>query len=505
MEAIVLASTPPPATTTVSQTDSAMGEGDSPFAPLLTQAISEKESATDKASSSDSSVGVVGSLILTHPSLNLQAPPANGESEQIDIFLDADPGTLNTFSAVDLLLNIGQTEGEVSPDIKGMLVVRAEQAKTNPLFSQVMVTPTRENSAESTLSPLIAALPDAPELLQGQMATGQPLQTMPAGITSQKQDLTLLLSQLQDIIKTSETKGIVVQQQPHAAISLAELTNLTPQVVQTVPASSGSVGMSATAAITAANSQNKVLSDATIQPAASRTHALRQDIQHQYLDGTINLKEDQTKKEGNGQTGQQDNTNNRQTSQPASGLSSLQGEQTGNSPFFSLPPQEAGSSQQVAQHGKTLTLPSGTMVTEQEIFNQIVQRFHQTNRMQSTRINLKLHPAELGELKIDITLKEGSIRANVYAQSQHVQELLEKNMPKLRTALEQQGFVIEEIVVTSKSEAVGNFDFFGGQLPNRQTLAPSHNETSPAATFAATLDSSMIQAIIPESGVNIRA
>ncbi len=504
MEAIVLASTPPPAAKTGSQTDSAMGESDSPFAPLLTQAISEKESAVDKSSPPDSSAGVVGSQVITQPAHNLQVPPVNGEEEQIDIPLGADPSTFNTFSALALLLNIGQADGEVFPDNKGMPVAGAEQAKTNSLFSQATVTLTQENSTEGAVSPLTATLPDIPELLQGRMTTGQPLQTMPAGSTAQKQDLTLLLSQLQDIINTNETKGIVVQQQSRAAISLDELTNLTPQVAQTVTAPPESAGMSAIAAVSATNNQNIGLSDAAIQPAANRTHALRQDIQHQYLDGTINLNEDQTKKKSNGQTGQRDNSNSGQTSQPGSGVSTLPGDQTGSSTFSLLSP-VTGTSQQVAQHDKTLTLPSGAMVTEQEIFNQIVQRFHLTNRMQNSRINLKLHPAELGELKIDITLKEGSIRANVYAQSQHVQELLEKNMPKLRAVLEQQGFVIEEIVVTSKSETVGNFDLFGGQLPNRQTLPPSPHETSPAATFAATLDSSMIQTIIPESGVNIRA
>ena len=90
------------------------------------------------------------------------------------------------------------------------------------------------------------------------------------------------------------------------------------------------------------------------------------------------------------------------------------------------------------------------MVAEHEVLNQVLQRFHLTNRDQSTRINLKLHPAELGELQIHLSIKEGTIKASVVAQSQHVQEILEKNMAKLKTVLEQQGFVVEDIIVSAQ-------------------------------------------------------
>ncbi|MDP3481165.1 MAG: flagellar hook-length control protein FliK [Desulfoprunum sp.] len=582
MEAIVLASTPPPTKAAVSQSDSPMGESDSPFAPLLTQAISdktaEKENKADTTTSQDASAGVAESLAMSHIALSLTPPPAESESGQIDIFLNAEPGTVNAFSTADLLLNTGQTARDLSANSNGVLDANGTQGKTiNPLFSQAMLALTTEISTEETALPLTATLPDSPKLVQDQTATGQPPQTVQPGVLAQKQDLTLLLSQLQDIINASETKGITVQQQPQTAISLDELTHLTPQiastaqivenvpaaqvsqtipavqtapvariiqppsatqvtqavaaaqVIQTAPAvqnapvarslqppsatqvtqtiaiPSGSSDTASTLEISTTNSQNIFLSDKAVEPASSKTPSLRQEIQQQYLDGKINLKEDMTKKEGNGQPSQQENANNGQNTQPFSGLSSIQGDQTGKSTFFSLPLHDTTANQQASQQGKIITLPSGVMVTEQEILNQIQQRFQMTNRMDNSRINLKLHPAELGELRIDITLKEGSIRANVVAQSQHVQELLERNMPKLRTVLQQQGFVVEDIIVTSKPETVGNFDLFGGNLPNRQAFSSTQNETFPPTSFETTLDSSMTQAAIPESGVNIRA
>lgn len=117
---------------------------------------------------------------------------------------------------------------------------------------------------------------------------------------------------------------------------------------------------------------------------------------------------------------------------------------------------------------RTTVLPSGTLVHDQEVIQQLVERFQINRRTMDSKIQMKLHPAELGEMEIDLTVKEGSIRANVVAQSQHVQEILERNLNRLKSVLEQQGFNIEEISITTESEMVGEFDLFDQQLPNRE-------------------------------------
>jgi len=119
-----------------------------------------------------------------------------------------------------------------------------------------------------------------------------------------------------------------------------------------------------------------------------------------------------------------------------------------------------------------IILPSGAMVHEHEIIQQLTERFQISGRHLDSRINLKLHPAELGELKIDLTVKEGSIRANVVAQSHHTLQILEKNIPKLRAALEGQGFTIDQISVSADSESVGEFDLFDRQLFSQQDYTP---------------------------------
>lgn len=144
---------------------------------------------------------------------------------------------------------------------------------------------------------------------------------------------------------------------------------------------------------------------------------------------------------------------------------------TFNLPNSSITNQQALQSTATTQ---TTLLPSGTLIHDQDVIQQLVDRF-QFNRGQiESKIQMKLHPVELGKMEIDLSVKEGSIRANVVAQSQHVQEILERNLNKLRSVLEQQGFTIDEITVTSESEMVGEFDLFDQQLSNSNS---SNSET----------------------------
>lgn len=146
---------------------------------------------------------------------------------------------------------------------------------------------------------------------------------------------------------------------------------------------------------------------------------------------------------------------------------------------------QTANAQPVAESPKPIMLPSGAIVHEDEVIRQLSERFQISSRHMDSRINTKLHTVELGELKIDLTVKEGSIRANVVAQSQHALEILEKNIQKLKNMLEQQGFTIEQISLTAESESVGDFDLFDRQLfsKNDSTPAAATNRREGEAIF----------------------
>jgi flagellar hook-length control protein FliK len=145
------------------------------------------------------------------------------------------------------------------------------------------------------------------------------------------------------------------------------------------------------------------------------------------------------------------------------------------------------------------------MIHQEEVIRQIAERFQVSRRDLDTRVNIQLHPAELGELKIDLTVKDGTISANVVANSQYTQEIIERNMVKLRTVLESQGFVIDDITVTAKSESANDFNLFDQQLFSRNDYTPPAAKNVGNSETLFSLDTPGIyQQPAATSGVNVK-
>ncbi len=153
---------------------------------------------------------------------------------------------------------------------------------------------------------------------------------------------------------------------------------------------------------------------------------------------------------------------------------------------------------------RPILLPSGIIVQEDDIIQQLSHKMQISGKNMDTRIHLRLHPAELGSLKIDLTVKEGSIRANVIAQSQHTTELLEKNMAKLKTVLENQGYTVDEILITAESESVSDFDLFERQMFSHNDYTPKSQKAGKEADAVFSLTDTLFAAPAINTGVNVK-
>jgi flagellar hook-length control protein FliK len=71
-----------------------------------------------------------------------------------------------------------------------------------------------------------------------------------------------------------------------------------------------------------------------------------------------------------------------------------------------------------------------------------------------------MHPVELGELKLELVVERDTVRAHLVAQTQQVQDVLERHMPRLREALELQGLKLDDIQVSIDSQKDGGKGFF---------------------------------------------
>lgn len=241
-----------------------------------------------------------------------------------------------------------------------------------------------------------------------------------------------------------------------------------------------------------------------IEKPGLKTQTLRQDVLAQYLEAKVNTRE-QSNSSSNATNGdQQTGANNQQLT-----ATSLQ-------PNSSLSPDQSNSFQQIAallqdvhvnsqdNSAKPMILSSGTVVYEEDVMQQLVERFQIFKQVNDTRLTLKLHPAELGELQIDLIVKEGSIKANILAQSQQIQEMVERNLPRLRNSLAEQGYTIEEILVTSQSEAVTDYNLFEQHLSHRNDYTPSTTEDNRPNGFNIVLEDAVEETTGSTTGVNIK-
>lgn len=94
-----------------------------------------------------------------------------------------------------------------------------------------------------------------------------------------------------------------------------------------------------------------------------------------------------------------------------------------------------------------LTLPSGQLVPESEVLSQVLGRLRVGASRDSSSLSMKLNPEELGEVRLELVVEKDRVRAMILAQNQQVQEVLERHLPRLREALQQQGLKLEEVQV----------------------------------------------------------
>ena len=132
----------------------------------------------------------------------------------------------------------------------------------------------------------------------------------------------------------------------------------------------------------------------------------------------------------------------------------------------------------------TLRLPSGLNVAAGTVVDQMATHFANTRPLESGTVNLKLHPQELGELRMEIKVEQDNIKAHIIAQNPQAQEMIDRHLPRLREALAQQGLHLQHIEVT-----VASNDQNGGQRfqdNTRQQLGQSMHKGTGQSPF--TLD-----------------
>lgn len=108
----------------------------------------------------------------------------------------------------------------------------------------------------------------------------------------------------------------------------------------------------------------------------------------------------------------------------------------------------------------------------QEILDQIAEYVRVNAKPEVTEMEIRLNPASLGTVNLQVAAKDGVITAQLIAQNEAVKQALESQAYVLRENLESQGIKVEAVEVTVAShEFEQNLENQGGQSEAEQQYA----------------------------------
>lgn len=95
----------------------------------------------------------------------------------------------------------------------------------------------------------------------------------------------------------------------------------------------------------------------------------------------------------------------------------------------------------------------GRTISAQDIYEQVMSNLKLTMKADMTQMEMELHPASLGNVRVQVAAKDGVITANFTTENESVKAALETQVLTLKNQLEEQGIKVEAVEVTVGSHA----------------------------------------------------
>lgn len=129
------------------------------------------------------------------------------------------------------------------------------------------------------------------------------------------------------------------------------------------------------------------------------------------------------------------------------GTASAAGRANGSADGLAAGTATTDSVQNQAATGRASGKESAHGADAAKFVQRVANAFTALGQRSDATVRLKLHPAELGSLRMEITVKNGVLSAHVEAETTTAQNLLVDNLPALRERLAEQGIKIERFDV----------------------------------------------------------
>lgn len=108
---------------------------------------------------------------------------------------------------------------------------------------------------------------------------------------------------------------------------------------------------------------------------------------------------------------------------------------------------ETGETAEPAGRLAALDEKVASTLPKEEVIGQILNGAKLMVKDQMSKIELRLHPAELGKLELSLVVERDLVTARFVAESQGVQSLIEANLSQLRSALQEAGLTVDLLQV----------------------------------------------------------
>jgi len=147
-------------------------------------------------------------------------------------------------------------------------------------------------------------------------------------------------------------------------------------------------------------------------------------------------------------------------------------------------------------------LPTGTTVPEGTVVDQMISHFSVNKQLETGSVNLRLYPQELGELRMEIKVEQDNVKAHIIAQNPQAQEMIDRHLPRLREALEQQGLHLQHVEVTIAANDNASGERF---QKNNGWQQPHHSAKSNQSVFSLNQEEDADEAIQALSNLSVLA
>ena len=92
-------------------------------------------------------------------------------------------------------------------------------------------------------------------------------------------------------------------------------------------------------------------------------------------------------------------------------------------------------------------MPQGRGVDDGEFSHRIIRGLSAMINQRGGVMNMRLHPPELGQLRVQMSIIQGTVNAQFTVMSEHAQTVLDRNLMVLRSALQSHGLTVEKLGV----------------------------------------------------------